>query len=275
MLGDLPTTLKFAKRRTSYLLIILLFTGCAHPRVIPIKPKPAILIKETKRIFDQIDKNVTKISGLEGVAKVEMFRRNNKIVGKQEITIQSPIFLYVETLNPFGSMVSLLVANEQTLDFYDSSTNQLYSGRPVAENLSKLFPLFLDVNEVVNIALYRAKIPKCESRSVYLEPSDNSYKIICVTKSVRQEFWVDSTNYNLLKQELYRNDHLELKIAYRNFKQFKGGLFPYDVVIDFPPKESAIAYKWQEIDFNPSIPENKFKMPKFENVERVDLANFR
>ena len=264
---------KSVKKLTSFLFLFFFVAGCARPEVTPTpQPRTSILIKEQDKILAEIERHRPFISSLQGTAKVEMYRQKLRVAGKQEIAIKTPGYMYVETINPFGSMVSLLVADNSSLKFYDSSTNKLYTGRPVAGDLSKLFPIYLDVSEVVNLALYQTRIPPCDRRLIYFEQQENWYRVICINHRIRREFWVDPTDFFLWKQVLYVDDQLQLKITYKNVQKIGEGVFPYETILDFPPEESAFVYKWSEIDINPDIPKSKFTIPQFENVEKVNLA---
>lgn len=263
------------KKLTSLFILFFIVTGCARPEITETKPQTSVLIKDQERVLKEIEKRRPSISSIQGTAKVEMYRRSSRVAGKQEIAIKSPNNMYVETVNPFGSMVSLLVADGSSLKFFDASNNKLYSGRPVAGDLSKLFPIYLDVNEVVSLALYQSKISSCERRLIYLEQHEDWYRIICMNHRVRQEFWIDPKDFFIWKHALYIDDQLQMKITYKNIQALDEGFFPYETILDFPPEESAFVYKWTEIDFNPDIPGNKFSMPKFENAENVNLRTPR
>lgn len=263
------------KKLTSFIIILFFVASCARPEVTETKPQTSILIRDQEKILGEIEKRHLYISSIQGTAKVEMYRKTNRVAGKQEIAIKSPSNLYVETVNPFGSMVSLLVADSSSLKFYDSSNNKLYSGRPIASDLSKLFPIYLDVSEVINLALYQIKFPSCDRRLIYLEQNENWYRIICTNHRIRQEFWIDPADFYVWKQALYVDDQLQMKITYKNVQKLEKGFFPYEAILDFPPEESAFVVRWTEIDINLDIPGNKFIMPKFENTETVNLATPR
>jgi outer membrane lipoprotein-sorting protein len=133
--------LKFVKGLISITLVVFIATSCAHRQEDLSLPKTSILIKDQSKVLNEVKKYSPNLTSLQGDAKVKMYRKRSTIVGKQEIAIKAPGSLYVETVNPFGSLVSLLVSENSSLQFYDSSNNRLYRGKPFARDLSQLFPI--------------------------------------------------------------------------------------------------------------------------------------
>src|SRR3990167_8837319 len=153
-------TLKFVKRLSSYIVLPFLISACAH--IPPPVEKPKVPSLDGKAILQRVELHKAKTTSFQGTARVEFRRGGEKFSGKQEIVAQAPSSLAVETVSPFGTMVSLLIASPEKLSFYEADQHRLFQGKPIKTHLSQLFPIYLDVKDVVNIILYQPQIIPCQ-----------------------------------------------------------------------------------------------------------------
>ena len=185
----------------------------------------------------------------------------------------APFSLAVETVSPFGTMVSLLIASPEKLSFYEADQHRLFQGKPIKTHLSQLFPIYLDVKDVVNIILYQPQIIPCQRSSVEYRAETNRYYLLCHRKQAREEFLIDPTDFFIWQQESYEKGKLVRRISYSDLKQVGEILYPYKVIVEFPGYNSSVAYKFTEIELNEVLEEGLFQMPELESVQLVPLGS--
>ena len=72
---------------------------------------------------------------------------------RQVVLVRAPSDLHVQILSPFGQTLQTLVANSDTLSWYDAENAMFYRGTPSPENIARLLPFHLTAADIVRVLL--------------------------------------------------------------------------------------------------------------------------
>jgi outer membrane lipoprotein-sorting protein len=72
---------------------------------------------------------------------------------RQAVLVRAPEDLHVQVISPFGTTLSVLVSNGQTLSLWDQENEVFYSGSPSPRNIARMLPFYMTAADIVRVLL--------------------------------------------------------------------------------------------------------------------------
>lgn len=140
------------KAPLSFLLVLVLaaaLSACAARQ----HPEPADPVADADTLLAHIAERAERVQSARVRAVMEYFGGDGRVRVRQLVVVREPGDLRLETMSPFDATLALVVTNEDDLTYYDLGNDLVYVGRPNAENLAKLIPLWLEPADIVDVVL--------------------------------------------------------------------------------------------------------------------------
>jgi hypothetical protein len=137
-----PLRARAAGAAASALLIAL--AGC--PRV-----PPPDLSRDPSALLDQVRAAQARVQRVKGNARVKVDAPNVSGTVPEFIAAEKPDRVHLETLDFFGNPAAVLVAADGRFAFLDVRANVFYRGDATPDNVSRLLPVVIPVEELVTI----------------------------------------------------------------------------------------------------------------------------
>src|SRR5512133_1290158 len=138
------TTLRAAIPLFATAVAVICLVGCAR---VP----PADLTRDPKALLDQVMAAQARVQRVRGSARVRIGSPGGSGTVTEFIAAEKPDRLHLETLDFFGNPAAVLVAAGGQFAFLDRRESVLYRGEATAENVSRLLPVLVPVDELVTI----------------------------------------------------------------------------------------------------------------------------
>lgn len=132
-----------------FVLLLSFVSACGGTRT----PPPDDALTEPTELYNAMLARLEGVQSARIRAVMEYFGDNGRVRVRQAVLAQQPDRLRIETLSPFDSTLSVVLANEEQLVLYDLEAAKFYVGAPTATNLSRLLPLWLTPQDVVRVLL--------------------------------------------------------------------------------------------------------------------------
>lgn len=184
--------------------------GCAAKQT----PPPSDPVADAATLFALVQERSEHVQSARARAVMEYFGKGGRVRVRQAVLVQQPGDLRIETLSPFDSTLSVVVANEDEMTFYDLQNEVAYTGRPTAENLAKLVPIHMAPSDIVSVLLGGAPLAR-------IDPDRQHWKMAWDGRANAWRMFVRSSTGGQLEL-LFRHATWTLAGARENDK--KGGL---------------------------------------------------
>lgn len=233
-------------------------------------PEPAETIAEPAELLAHIDQRSEAIHAARVRAVMEYFGGQGRVRVRQVLLVQQPGNLRLETLSPFDSTLALVVTNEDELTYYDLANELVYTGRPNAENLSKLIPLWLEPQDIVDVVLGGVPLGRVDEElthwKVAWDRKRNAWRLFGRSTSGGQlELWVRNGTWSLAgAREVDRRGNLNWEIRTSEFRRVGDGEntteVPSRIRFLMPSDALDVSLTVNEYELNPELDELLFEV---------------
>ncbi len=141
-------------RRLRSLALISLLAAVAACHRVP----PADLSRDPTALLEQVQAAQARARRVRGSARVHISSPQLSGTITEFIAAEKPDRLRLETVDFFGNPAAVLVSAGGRFEFLDTRANVLYRGEASPENVSRLLPVVLPVEELVTILCGSAPI---------------------------------------------------------------------------------------------------------------------
>lgn len=247
-----------------YIFIIILLALCS---CVPPRPEIEILPTESLKeaLLEQLSQNTKSFRSLKGLAKMKITAGERTVSGSHALFVEKPASLRAETMSPFGFglPVMLTATDGRDLMVFIPSEGDYYRGGATPENLMRLFPVPLRVEDLVRFLLYDTPGIAYESVDVSTDGT-NSVLTLFDSRGVKQVFRFDGAR-RLYEVSIYVQDQLLFLLKYSSFE----GVPPFPTVasLEMPPQQVKASVVYSGITLNTEIPDEKFLIPLPEGIE--------
>src|SRR5512133_1916595 len=125
-------------------LLVLVVAACAR---VP----PPDLSRDARELFAQVRSAQDRVQRVRGSARVRIDSPGGSGTVTEFIAAEKPDRVHLETIDFFGNPAAVLVAAGGQFAFLDRRESVLYRGEATAENVSRLLPVLVPVDELVTI----------------------------------------------------------------------------------------------------------------------------
>ncbi len=243
-------------RKILYLFLagFLLWASCLPPRLLPPeKPDPEFLLQ-------QLQIRAQKFNGLKGVAQVRITKQDKSFSSENILFLRRPAWLRAESLSPLGTPQLYLLTDGKEMKIYYPAENKYYWGAADSQPFSNLFPLSMNLADVVSLFLGSPPLIAHDYTQVYKSPSESLWILELLNNSPnrRQLLWIDPLNFLVHRVELYA-DELIYQLIFKEFRQIHSEIFPEK--IQYVSLNNKVQVQYKEIFLNPSWEKDDFHLP--------------
>ncbi len=238
------------------LVASFLFSACATVPILPPEAPPA------EEILRQVDARQQSIQGLKGLAQVKVSSPERTWNVQQVLFARRPALLRVESLSALGTPILYMVTDGQKLDLYQPGENRYYQGTFQAGSHSLALPPELTPEEIVSFLLGEVPRRGYETISIRADRKEGLWvlDLLSPSREESQTLWVLPQTFHILRAELNRR-RFSYHVAYANFRQTKGILFPERMLLTSVDPQTKISVEFQEMELNPDWEAQDFLLP--------------
>jgi Domain of unknown function (DUF4292) len=260
-------------RAAPALAALVLLAGC--PRV-----PPRDLSRDPVDLAQQVRAAQQRVRAVRGSARVAVTSREVSGTVNELVAAEAPDRVRLETVDFFGNPAALLVAAGGRFAFLDGRANVLYRGDATPENVSRLLPVVIPVEELVTILCGSA--PLLPGRAAGVAVEQDALVLTLVSGDTVQRLAVGqaaTVSWSRLRRREVAagGEAREVPAAYDlEFHVFdrRGGVpFASQVRLDAAVAGARVDLEWRDdLEVNPALDRSLFELSPPRGVRVVDLA---
>lgn len=236
----------------------------------PIRPQLGEPVSQdfADRLIENWSANSSRISSVQGLAKVKVQAPLNAMNGTQVVLAEKPNRLRTETLSPFGTPLLLLAADGENLVVSLPAQNLYYIGPATPENLGLFVNIPMELSDLVNVLLYQPSLIEAWQEEAFTL-KEGGWLLIRRGTSKRQELVFDQM-HKLVEMSYFDNNDLVVKVNYDRFaKQTMGGDYPEQLTLVLPAKHATISLEFTDVGTNGHLRPGIFELTPPEGARVV------
>jgi hypothetical protein len=247
--------------------------GC--PRV-----PPPDLSRDPSALLDQVRGAQERVQRVRGSARVRISSPGGSGSAVEFAAAEKPDRVHLETLDFFGNPVAVLVAAGGRFGFHDARANVFYRGDATPENVSRLLPVVLPVEELVVILCGSA--PILTGTPLEVAVKDDLLLLTIGLGEVGQRLAIGeraSVEWSRVRRAAPADQVSVSDVApaydleFEGFRQRAGVRFPSQVRLDAPSGKSRIQLAWRDdVQVNAELDPALFRLEPPRGARIVDLA---
>jgi len=227
----------------------LILGGCS---LTPPVPKP--LIAESL-LWQALDRQQQAFSSLRGLAKIRVENFTGPQSSTQVVLVEKPDRFRAEVLSMFGQPLLSVASDGQQLSVSIPSRRQFFQGTPNAENLLRFTRIPLEMTDLVHLLLHQ--VPQIDAHRSYAEPGPSL--VIEGAEGYRQRLDFDHALTLVGATYFDQASRPWMTVRYTDFAA-DARMFPQRVEIDLPQAEVAAQVTLSELEINPVLSADKFRL---------------
>lgn len=247
------------------LLAGLFLAGCASKSV-----RYADRTVTADMLQERVSENQQRVKALTGTGTISIETSEMAQSGSFELTLKKPDSVLVKIEGPFGIDVGSALVTRNRFAFYYSFQNRLVEGPTNSANLSRVFQIPIDFDEVLN--LFTGGLFHSEDRA---NPSDFSvedeeFVMTYNSYTGTRKYRVDSQTMQIVKiQHFDGSGRLVLEQLFSKFQTLDGVTVPQYVRVTMVKERRRVSIAYSNLFINPSRLEFLFDVPR--NASRARL----
>jgi Domain of unknown function (DUF4292) len=263
--------------------LLLLVAGC---RRVP----PANLSRDPALLAEQLRSVQAKTRTVRGSARLEVKSPGLSGTVLEFIAAEKPDKVHLETLDFFGNPAAVLVAEGGRFAFLDARAGLLYRGDATPDNVSRLLPIVVPIDELVTILCGSAPLLPGEPVEVTIEDA-----LVVLTVTAPDPAVPRGGVPARMVQRLALGEEASVKwsrvrrttvgeggrpvetapaydLDFGLFERVGGARFPTRLTLDAPAARSRVSIRWKEgVEVNAALDAALFRLVPPRGVRVVDL----
>ncbi len=242
----------------SVLLAGLILAGCASKSV-----RYADRTVTADMLQDQVAENQLRVRSLTGTGTISVETSEMAQSGSFDLILRKPDSVLVKIEGPFGIDVGSALVTRTRFAFYYSFQNRLVEGPTNAANLSRVFQIPIDFDDVMN--LFTGGFFLSEDRT---SPSDfaivdEEFVMTYSSYTGTRRYWIDSETLQIVKiQHLDGKGTLLLEQLFSKFRTMDGVTIPQYVRVTMVKERRRVSIAYSDLTINPGHVDFFFDVPR-------------
>ena len=224
---------------------ILAMAGC--PRV-----PPPNLARDPAALLDQVRAAQDRVRRVRGSARVKVSSPQLSGTVNAFAAAEKPDRFHLTTLDFFGNPVTVLAASGGRFGLWDARENVYYRGEATPENVSRLLPVLLPVEELVVVLCGSA--PILPGRPLEVGVQDGFVLLTVGEGAVGQRLGLGegaTVEWSRVRRHVEgpggaRDVAHAYDLAFDGFRRRGGVRFPMAVKLDAPAGQSQVELTWKD-----------------------------
>jgi len=249
------------------LAVALALAGCARMPPEDLSRDPAALLLE-------VESAQGRIASVRGTARVRV--RSPKLDARVQefLAAEKPDRLRLETLDFFGNPAAVMVAAGGRFAFLDARANVFYRGAASPENLARLVPVPIPVEELVTILCGSAPLVSAAPREVLVE---GDLLALTLGEDDLGERLLVGEGARVVAARLARGAEAgappSYELGFARFIRRAGAPFPRAVTLEDRAAAARVELLWREdVEVGEGLDEGLFRLEPPRGARVVDLA---
>jgi len=247
-----------SKELTAVVLAGFVLAGCASKSV-----RYADRTVTADMLQERVGENQDRVHALTGSGTISVETSEMAQSGSFELTLRKPDSLLVKIEGPFGIDVGLALVTRDRFSFYYSFQNRLVEGPTNPANLSKVFHIPIDFDDVLN--LFTGGFFLSEDRVSPSTFSIENEEFVMTYNSYTgtRRYWVDPQTMQIVKiQHLDGSGRLVLEQLFSKFQTLNGVTIPHYVRVTMVRDRRRVSIAYSDVTVNPSDIDFSFDVPR-------------
>ena len=253
-------------------LAAMALAGCAR---VP----PADLSRDPAALLDQVRAAQARVQRVRGSARVRIASPGGSGTFSEFAAAEKPDRVRLETLDFFGNPAAVLVAAGGRFSFLDRRANVLYRGDATPENVSRLLPVMLPIEELATILCGSA--PLLPGTPLQADV-DGGLLLLTIGQGGLGQRVAIGERASVEWSRIRRIDRDEggasrevapaYDLEFGTFRGRAGVRFPTELHLDAPSGRAHVDFSWRDVEVNASLDPALFRLEPPRGARVVDLA---
>ncbi len=249
---------------------LLAFAAC-------VRTPPADLSRDPRTLLAEVRSRQEKVKRVRGRARVGIRSPRASGSANEWIAAEKPDRLRFETLDFFGNVAAVLVADGRRFALYDARAATFYRGEPTPENVSRLLPVMLPADELATMLCGSAPVIPGEPISV--DVKDGLLVLTVAAAGRQQQLGIGeqaTIERSLVRRQVRTDGGIELSPTFdlelSHFRSIGAVRFPLGAQLDAPRDQARIELFWSDVELNGPSDEALFRLEPPRGVKVVELS---
>jgi hypothetical protein len=261
-----------ARARACIPVVLVLLAGC--PRV-----PPPDLSRDPSALLDQIRAAQGRVQRVRGSARVQISSPSASGTVNEYAAAEKPDRVHLETLDFFGGPAAVMVAGGGRFAFYDAKEKVFYRGDATPENVSRLLPFVVPVEELVTVLCGSA--PLLPGEPLEVTSRDGLLLLTIGLGATGQQVAVGeraTLEWSRIRHAARAagggvlQDAPAYDLEFGAFRQRSGVRFPDELKADAPAGRSHVELTWRDVEVNGQVDPALFHMDPPRGARVVELS---
>jgi hypothetical protein len=245
-----------------------------------VRVPPRDLSRDAAALRDQVREAQERVRSVRGSARVSVTSPAVSGSFQELVAAERPDRVRLETLDFFGNPAALLVAADGRFAFLDARANVFYRGDATPENVSRLLPVVIPVEELVTILCGSA--PLLPGRAGEVAAKEDVLVLALAAGDAIQRVAVGqaaTVRWSRVRRTAVGAGGAVQEVAsaydleFHAFEPVAGILFPMQVRLDAAAARSRVDLDWKEdLQVNGALERSLFQAAPPRGVRVVDLG---
>jgi outer membrane biogenesis lipoprotein LolB len=249
----------------------VVLSGC--PRV-----PPADLSRDPAALLGEVQAAQARVKTVRGSARVRIESPGLSGTVTEFAAAEKPDRVRLETLDFFGNPAAVLVADRGVFAFLDVRGGVFYRGEATPENVSRLLPFVIPVEELVTILCGSA--PLLPGAPLEVNVDDGLLLLTLGRGDTGQRLAIGeaaSVEWSRVRRHATGEGGATSETApaydleFDDFRRRGGGRFPMKLDLDAPAGRAHIRLSWRDVEVNGRLEPSLFRLLPPEGARIVDL----
>jgi len=258
------------RRRLAAAALAAALAGCA-------RAPPPDLSRDPAQLLEAVRTAQGRVLRVKGSARVRVESPGASGTVDELVAAEKPDRLRLETLDFFGNVATVLVADGKRFALYDARDRVLYRGDAKPENVSRLLPLTLSAEEIATVLCGSA--PLSPSAPISAEPDGALLVLALGSTGAGQRLGVGAeaaVEWSRLRRAAAPGPALgvapDYDLAFDVFRHRGGARFPTEVELRAPSARVRVALRWKDdLEVNGAAEGGLFRLEPPRGARVVDL----
>jgi hypothetical protein len=253
----------------SAILFGLVLTAC--PRV-----PPADLSRDPQLLLAQVRAEQQKVIRVQGRARVSIHSPRQSGSASQWIAAEKPDRLHLETLDFFGNVAAVLVADGRSFSLFDARTSTYYRGEPTPENVSRLLPVVLSASDLVAMLCGSAPVLPGDPGAVEVAGELLDLEVVAGGRSqalgIGERAAIERSRMRRGAAVSGSSPQTIYDLEFSHFRTLGATRFPVEARLEAPREQAQIDLTWSEVELNGTLAESLFRSNPPQGARVVELS---
>ena len=240
-----------------FLFVAVLLGGCSAPTV-----RYADKNVRSETLQESVKENHARVLALLGSGTISVETPQMAQSGSFELTLRKPDSVQVKIEGPFGIDVGSALITRERFFFYYSFRNRVIEGPTSPENLSRVFQMPLEFDDVLNLFTGGIFLSEDNGTPTSFEIENDEFVMTYERYTGSRKYWLDPKTMQITKVQFFDGTgKLALEELFGTFRTEGGVTIPNYVRVTMIRERRRISISYSDLAINPPALKFSFEIP--------------